>query len=290
MSLPDRSYVQTDRPSQPPGEILNKSQFARRFALAVSLLPREHGAYAGIAFPLITGLSLGDAVAAQLLWISGCLAVFLIHEPLMVMLGERGRRSHTELGVYARQAAYGLAAFALMAGGVGWWLADQAARVALLLPFALAAALCVLIVNHRERTVAGELLASLTLSSVIVPVALAGGAGLRSAITAGAVWCIVSVLATLTVRATIARAKQAGNHRPLVWAAVLCSASALLAAYFLVLTNVVTMLVALAVLPTMLLAAVFLTMHVHPRHLRAMGWSLVATYVITWIALVSGLT
>jgi len=294
MSPPDRSAVEAslaeaDSPSRPLGDSSAEPASARRPAPGGSLLPREHGAYAAVAFPLITALSLGAPTAVQLLWIAGCVAVFLTHEPLLIILGERGRRSHTALGARARKVAYGLAAFALATGGLGWWLAAPAARVALSLPLALGGLLLRFILTHRERSLPGELLACLTLSSVVIPIALAGGASPRAAIIAGAVWCAVSALATLTVRATIARAKQTANHRRLAYATMACSAGALLASFLLTRANVLPVLAAAAILPFVLLAVAFSLVHVHPRHLRAMGWSLVGSNVIALVALLVGL-
>jgi len=262
---------------------------ARRPAPGGSLLPREHGAYAGILFPLLTALLLGRPTAVQLLWIAGCVAVFLIHEPLLILLGERGRRSYSKQGARARKAVRILAALAVAAGGLGWWLAPAAARHALFLPLALGALLLRLILTHRERSLAGEILACLTLSSVVIPIALAGGVSWRAAIIAGAVWCVVSGLATLTVRATIARAKQTANHRQLVYATIALSVAALVAAFLLALVNLLPALAAAAILPVVLVAVVFSIMHLHPRHLRAMGWSLVGCNLIALIALIIGL-
>ncbi len=294
MSPPDRSAVEvslaeTDSPSRGLGDRSGEPAAAHRPAPAGSLLPREHGAYAGIAFPLITALLLGGPTAVQLLWIVGCVAVFLAHEPLLIILGERGRRSHTALGARARRTAYSFAALAIATGGLGWWVAPPAARVALILPLALGALLLRLILTHRERSLSGELLACLTLSSVVIPIALAGGVSLQAAIIAGAIWCAVSALATLTVRATIARAKQTANHRRLAHATMAFSAAALLASFLLTRANVLPVLAATAIFPFVLLAVAFSIVHVHPRHLRAMGWSLVGSNVITLIALLVGL-
>jgi len=294
MSPSDRSAVETspaeaDSPSRGLGDNSAKPATARRPAPGGSLLPREHGAYAGIAFPLITALSLGAPTAVQLLWIAGCVAVFLAHEPLLIIVGERGRRSHTALGARARRTAYGLVALAVATGGLGWWLAAPTARAALILPLALGALLLRLILIHRERSLPGELLACVTLSSVVIPIALAGGVSLQAAIIAGAVWCAVSALATLTVRATIARAKRTANHRRLGHATMAFSAAALLASFLLARANVLPVLAAAAILPFVLLAVAFSLIHVHPRNLRAMGWSLVGSNVITLIALLVGL-
>jgi hypothetical protein len=294
MSPPDRStaeasLAESDSPSRGLGNRSGEPAVAHRPAPGGSLLPREHGAYAAVAFPLITAWSLGAPTAVQLLWITGCVAVFLAHEPLLIMLGERGRRSHTALGTRARKAVYIFVALAVAAGGLGWWLAPPAARIALILPLALGALLLRLILTHRERSLPGELLACVTLSSVVIPIALAGGASPRAAVIAGAVWCAASALATLTVRATIARAKQTANHRRLANATMAFSAVALLASFFLTRANVMPVLAAAAILPFVLLAVAFSIVHVHPRHLRAMGWSLVGSNVITLIALLVGL-
>jgi hypothetical protein len=252
-------------------------------------LPREHGAYAGIAFPLITALALGRPNIIQLLWIAGCVAVFLAHEPLLIIVGERGRRSHAALGARARRIAYGLAAFAIVTGGLAWRLAPTAARAALFIPLALGGVLLWFIVTHRERSLGGEILACLTLSSVVVPIALAGGASLRASLIAGAIWCVVSALATLIVRATIARAKQIANHRRLTYATIGLSTAALLASFLLTRANILPLLAAAAILPFVVLAVAFSIVHLHPRHLRAMGWSLVGCNLITLIALIVGL-
>src|SRR3990170_3079883 len=176
MSPSDRSAVETspaeaDSPSRGLGDNSAKPATARRLAPGGSLLPREHGAYAGIAFPLITALSLGAPTAVQLLWIAGCVAVFLAHEPLLIILGERGRRSHTALGARARKTAYGLAAFALATGGPGWWGGPLAA--AAIFPFVLlAVAFSIVHVHPRHLRAMGW---SLVGSNVITLIALLVG-------------------------------------------------------------------------------------------------------------------
>ena len=159
----------------------------------------------------------------------------------------------------------------------------------MILPLALAALLLHVILTRRERSLPGEVLASVTLSSVVVPIALAGGVGLRASLIAGVVWCAVSALATLVVRATIARAKQAANHRRLACATMALSAAALLASIVLTRANIVPALAAAAIFPFVLLAATFSIVHVHPRHLRTMGWSLVGSNLLTLILLSVGL-
>ncbi|HTM10325.1 MAG TPA: YwiC-like family protein, partial [Verrucomicrobiae bacterium] len=56
------------------------------------LLPREHGAYAELGFTLSTGLALGDLTSAKILLAASLVLFFIVHEPLLILLGERGRR------------------------------------------------------------------------------------------------------------------------------------------------------------------------------------------------------
>jgi hypothetical protein len=62
------------------------------------LLPKEHGAYGQLAFPLITALIVaGLSVAGALLTVA-VVAAFLAHEPAAVVLDQRGARARRELG------------------------------------------------------------------------------------------------------------------------------------------------------------------------------------------------
>ncbi|MDE3154816.1 MAG: YwiC-like family protein, partial [Acidobacteriota bacterium] len=94
------------------------------------MLPREHGAYGQLLFPLVTALALGRPGAAALALAAAAIAAFLAHEPLLVLLGQRGTRAARERGPEARHWFTGLAAMAAIAGAAGVRLAPQAARVA----------------------------------------------------------------------------------------------------------------------------------------------------------------
>src|SRR5512137_367547 len=79
-----------------------------------SLLPREHGAWGQLAMPLLSGLALGRPGAAAILLTLGIVLAFLAHEPLLVVLGHRGKRVRDAAGDRAvrRLAVLGLAAAA----------------------------------------------------------------------------------------------------------------------------------------------------------------------------------
>src|SRR5512138_2855214 len=81
-----------------------------------SLLPREHGAWGQLAMPLVTGLALGRPGATALLLTAGVVLAFLAHEPLLVVLGQRGKRVKDALGVRAMRRLAVLGAGAVACG------------------------------------------------------------------------------------------------------------------------------------------------------------------------------
>ncbi len=250
-----------------------------------SLLPREHGAYAQISFPLLTALALGRPGLASILLVAAAVAVFLLHEPVLILVGGRGGRARRELASLARQRTALLLTLALPAGLGGLWLAP-AARLPALIPLGIAALLVPLIFSRKERTTAGELLVALTLSTTMIPVALAAEVNLRPAVLAAGVWFVVFALGTITVRAIIARAKK--GVEPSWWArwAPWLSAAVIAGAFFLALQGSTPAGAALAVVPSAAVALVFALLGVHPRNLRRMGWSLVASNVAVLVVLI----
>ena len=254
-----------------------------------SLLPREHGAYAQISFPLLTALALGTPRLAAILLVAASVAVFLAHEPILVLVGGRGGRAMRDSGKRARQRATLLLAAAFVTGVTGLWLAAPAARLSALIPLGCAIALTPLILSRREKTTVGELLVALGLSSTMIPVAIAAGVSLRSSLAAAGIWATVFALGTITVRAIIAGAKRGVERPRSVGIAPLLSAAVTLTALLLAFSDAVPTLAALAVVPTALVALLFSLLGVHPRNLRRMGWSLVASNIAVLAALIVGL-
>lgn len=253
------------------------------------MLPKEHGAYAQLGFPLATALILGGPRPAALLLTVAIIAVFLIHEPVMILIGGRGGRARREEGDRARRYGLVLGAVAVASGLLGLWLAPPVARASSLIPAGLSLLLVPLTLSRREKTTAGELLVATALPLTLVPVATSGEAGLDAALVAAAVWAIVFALGTLTVRAIIARAKR--NVRP-AWPPVLApvlSGAVIAAAVALALSRSLPIPVAIAAVPTALVALIFGSARVHPRNLRRMGWSLVASNLVVLAALIIGL-
>lgn len=255
-----------------------------------SLMPREHGAYAQITFPLITALGLGRPGPAAILLLVAVIAVFLSHEPLLVVIGSRGARLKREAGTRAIRRLTLLGAVALTGGLAGLLLAPPAARTMALVPAAFGAFLAPLILARREKTATGELLVAWSLSTTMIPVAVAAGAELVAAISAAFVWGVASTLITITVRGVIARNKARSGPGPgPMLAPVLCVVT-IAVALVLAIRSELPVLVALAVVPTALVALGFGLAGVHPRNLRRVGWSFVASNVLVLAALLAGLT
>src|SRR5688572_32010037 len=97
-----------------------------------SLWPREHGAYAQLAAPLLTALVVvRPTVAAGLLAAAACCA-FLANEPLLVVLGHRGKRMREQAGTRAARRLALLASLAAAMGIAGLVLAPHSLAIAAL--------------------------------------------------------------------------------------------------------------------------------------------------------------
>lgn len=252
-------------------------------------LPREHGAYAQLLFPLVTGLALAGFEPVSLLLCAGVVVLFLAHEPLLVTTGGRGGRAQRELGARARRVALERLLLGLVAAGVALVLAPGDARLAALLPAGFAATLVPLSLTRRVRTLAGELVVSFALSTALIPVALTGSAALRTAAAAAGVWAVIFTLATLGVRSLIAGAKGREGAEFALMAVSMLALAAAVAGVGVAALGLVQPAISLAVL---LPAAAVLTctaLRVHPRHLRRVGWTFVVADLAALICLLVGL-
>jgi hypothetical protein len=253
-----------------------------------SLLPREHGAWGQLALPLVSALALGLPGPSALLLTAGIVLAFLGHEPLLVVLGQRGRRVQGSLGERARRTLAGLGAAAGVAGAAGLLLAPAAARVAMLPAAALGACSVGLALVRLEKTTVGEILVAWALAAASAPVAIAAGAPVWHAWAAAATWAVSFTAATLPVRAILLRARTKGavDRRLLAAAGVAgLTALALLAGG----SGRVPWPAAIAVLPVTLAAFVVSLAPVRPQRLTAVGWSVVGASLATLVVLVVGL-
>ncbi|BDG04134.1 YwiC-like family protein [Anaeromyxobacter oryzae] len=252
-----------------------------------SLLPHEHGAWGQLAMPLLTALAIGRPTAAATLLTAAVVLAFIAHEPLLVALGQRGRRARAEDGARAVRWLLGLGGLAAATGLGGVLLAPPAARLALVLPAALAAAVAVLVRRRQEKTAIGEIVVAAALASAGWAVALAGGAAPAAALAALLAWILAFAAATLAVQVILVRVRSKGaadpGRRHAVIAALLAAAAGALSWAGLPVA------LALATLPTALFSIVICLVRFSPRRLRELGWALVGSSAVTLVILVAGL-
>jgi hypothetical protein len=258
-----------------------------RGARSASLRPREHGAYAALAFPLASGVLLGGTTLPALAFAAATLVLFLAHEPAAVLLGMRGGRARAEHGERARRALLGLSGVAVVATALFLASAEPRARATALVPAALAAIATLLLGRGCERTTAGEVVVSAALATTALPTALSGPGEVRLALLLAAVWTVVLVLGVTTARAIILEAKAAGRAAWEGRSARLGAASAAALSLLALAGRWAPPAMAVALL---LASAATLALSVgrpHPRHLRRVGWTLVAIDVLTFAVLLA---
>ena len=254
------------------------------------MLPREHGAYGQLAFPLVTAFAVAGVTVPALLMAVGVVAAFLAHEPLLVLLGRRGdrtrraqwRRAAIWMSVTGATAVGGvLAALVSMAHSVRWWL---------ILPVVPTAILFTAITAKREKSALGEIAVALVFSLVSVPICLAAGGATRPALAVGLAFSAIFVADTLAVRAIVLKTRGGGDPRAARATRVAVLALTSVAAVGFVVTawrGLLPWTTLVAATPG-LVGAVWLTSRPpSATQLRAVGWALVMTSAAAAIILIA---
>jgi len=252
---------------------------AHRHARARSLWPREHGAYAQLALPLLAAAGAGHPGPAAWLMTGAAVAGFLAHGPLLICLGQRGPRARAEAGALARARLIWLASAGTVLGLAGVALATPAAWAASVVAVAAAVGLGALAAKRREKTVAGEIVAALALSGCSLPVALVSGWSPAAAVAAFVGWATGFSAVTLAVWPLAHKRRQGPAGR---LATVLVPAAALGVG-----TLVFNPVAATVSVPLLLAAALVVALQPSPRHLRRVGWGVVVVGVMVVIAVVA---
>ncbi|HKE85207.1 MAG TPA: YwiC-like family protein [Vicinamibacterales bacterium] len=256
------------------------------------MLPREHGAYGQLAFPLITSFAVaGFSTAATLIGLSA-VAAFLVHEPLLVLLGRRGVRAGRDHRRAAIGALGGAGIFAIGAGLIAGVVMPPPMRWSLVLPLIPAACFTIAIALGREKRALGEVAAALTFSFVSVPICLASGAPMRTALSVAGTFASIFVTATLAVRVVILRVRGGGDPRRerATRAAVLMLALVIGVALLAALARHATSWPTLAAVAPGLVGAAWLSLlPPPPTRLRTVGWTLVTTSATAAAILIAGL-
>ena len=252
------------------------------------MFPREHGAYGQLLFPIVTALAVGRPTAAALLLAASAVMAFLAHEPMLVLLGQRGSRAARDDRSRAIGWFYTTAGAAMVLGGASLLLSASSVRAGVAVPSALAVVLAAVIFSGREHSTAGELVAAATFASLAYPVARAGGASSHASLSCASAFTAIFMASTLCVRAVIQH-----TRRPPAWPARVAGVVVALGALGILRgtaeAGLLSSIAALGALPACLAAALVALIAPGSRRLRAIGWTLVATTMVGAAALIVAL-
>ncbi len=255
-----------------------------------SLLPREHGAYAELAFPLATGLALSPPTLSALGLALGTIAFFLAHEPLAILLGARGPRLQAQETGRARGRVAFLLGAGVLFGGLGVAGAGPLLWPSLLYPAGALLLLLPLVFLGHQKTMVGEILVLTVFATLVFPLGAASGAEFGRMTSAVVVWWGSFFLGTLEVHAIKARHKTNRRSQWTRWGSPTAStATVLLCSGLAFFGGGSYRWPASALLLPALEILVLSILRVHPKHLKRVGWTLVGTNIVVLIILlVSG--
>ncbi len=264
---------------------LNVGAISLTLAKHELLLPREHGAYAEVVFPVLTGLTLGSTSPAAICFAIAAVAFFLAHEPIAVIMGRRGGRAMVAWGGKARGRIVSLASLGTTCGIAAMVFASREGRLAALAPLVGGAILLPAFLSGRLKTLAAEILVIAALSSMVLPMAVSNGVERPMAWTAAGVWFVVFSLGTLGVHVIKAKAKKTTDGGWTIVVTPLLGTATVLASLWTAGTGALPLPVALALVLGGAAAIGFSVIPIHPRRLKTVGWTLVTANVATWVLL-----
>ena len=258
------------------------------------MVPREHGAYAELLFPIASVFLGGAPTTSTWLLAIGAIAAFLANEPLLVLFGQRGTRMKREESGRAKRALLIFSMVALVAGIAGLLLASRPVQYAVGVPLLLGIVLVMLAIQGLERSMLGEGLAAATLSSIAIPLGLSAGLGVTTTLAVALIWLLTSLLGTAVVRLTVARTRaktDADLMRVRLKRVLLIFVSALVVAVGIAAPygSRMGLWVLAAAVPVAIVVLVVAVLQPTARRLRLMGWSLVAANLCSLIAVVTTL-
>src|SRR5262245_4980201 len=250
----------------------------------MSPLPKEHGAYGQLAFPIVTALAAGGVTLPAAAIGLAATAGFLAHEPAKVMLGQRGARASRESGRDAARWLAILGALMLGAAVAAWATTDTHLRWSLFVPVVPACALGLAMLRGQEKSSYGEVASGLAFAGVSVPMMLASGESLASALTIAVPFALSFVVGTLAVRVVILRVRGGGDARATAAtrrATFVCALAASVGLLWAAMTHVLSAGVLIAALPGLVAAVAIAARPPAPTRLRVLGWTLVGVSVVT---------
>jgi hypothetical protein len=246
------------------------------------LWPREHGTYGELLFPLATALLLGRPGLTAWGLCAVALGGFLSHDGLVVALGRRGDRARRDDGTRARSSLLSFGGLALVGAIVALPGLEHTAALAAAVAIALACVALRLAWLGAERRLAGTLIAALALSAWCAPIALASGLPVSWSYGLWFVWFAAFAMGTAAVESVIARgARRSPRSAQFLCVALFASANGGVMA---AIQHGLLPAAAAWTLTPMGLAAFFIAgTPVPARHMRSIGWSIVAMSLVTMV-------
>ena len=258
------------------------------------MIPREHGAYAELLFPIVTVFLGGLKTTSTWLLAIGAIDAFLANDPLLILVGQRGRRKKREQDDRAKRALLIFTVVGRGAGISGLALAPRVAQLAVVLPLLLGGTLIMLAIQGLERSMFGEALAAAALSSIAVPLGLSARLSLTAALAVALIWAATALLGTSVVRLTVARTKAKTPQE--LRTVGLTRAGLILVSLAVTAVGVAAPFgsragfwVLAAAVPVAVTVLVMAALQPTARRLRLLGWSLVAANLLSLIAVVTTL-
>lgn len=251
------------------------------------MAPREHGAWANLGFPLLTGLTAATPTLAGAVWAGAAVVLFLAHEPLLVVLGQRGGRVQRRDGVAARRRLVGRLAVGLGLAAAFAVVAPAQARLVALVPIGGALALLPFTLRGKEKTAVGEIVAGFAFAANALPVLAAAGRPDLGWLAAG-VWFVGFTHATVAVRAVIAQHRAPRMVPGRLLAPLVASLGIALGLAAVSRDLAHPLVVAALVVPTVLTIVVCVRPP-PPKKLRTVGLSLAASFGLCFLLLLVGL-
>jgi YwiC-like protein len=257
------------------------------------MLPREHGAYGQLLFPLGTALAISGIHPSGLLTAASAVAAFVAHEPLVLLLGGRGVRARRE---QRRRATVWLAisaGLAVAAGFAALAAAPSHLRWLFAWPAGSASVLAVLLLAKRERTTLGEITAAVSFASVAIPICgLAAPSPVRGFVVTFA-FASLFIAGTLGVRIVVLNTRAGGDPCALRATRVQLAVAIILIGIGITLAGRFdpgASVAALAIVPGLGVAGA-LALHPPPaRRLRRVGWTMLSTTAFVAAAIVAAFT
>ncbi len=256
--------------------------------MSAVLFPREHGAYAQLAFPILSGLLLGRPGWAAFGFAAAAVLIFMTSEPVEILIGVRGAHPRERSGSQAKRQIAVIAPIGAATGLAALAVAPPLARLTALAPIAVAAALIPIVLSRRLKTLTGEILAALGFATLHPLIGASSGLSGPAFTDPAAVWFLAFASATIAVHAIKARHLHRDPWLPP--AALAVSILVTLGAAVVAFRHPVHRIAACAVaIPALTVLSVNL-LRVSPRSLKAVGWCAAAADAAALAVLVFGRT